>query len=576
MKDSEKKKAQLVEELNAARSRIAELEARRGEGDEAGGAGDEARWLNAFRTIAQTITEALDFETFLSIALEKAVAAAEADTGAILILDAAATSLSLKARSGLTDQAASQLSSLELAENEFECVRRWKDASVPLSNILSYATHDAIMEALERDHVQSTTSLPLTARDQVVGLMQLGSRSKREWSADDLVMLQAIGNGIAIGVENALLLRRTKELTLTDELTRLYNRRYFYRVLYTEMHRAQRYGQSASLVMLDLDSFKEYNDSFGHTVGDSALRAFAEMVESSLRETDSAFRYGGDEFALILPATEADGAQLVATRLRSRWSHVSRAEYTPQKSTLGLSAGIAQFPRDADTVDGLVLLVEAALQNSKDEGGNRSTLASDLGAVHTEVEEATTVDQVYALAATVDARDLFAQGHWQRVADVAETIGKAIGLPPGEMDDLRAAALLHDIGKVSIPDSVINKAEELTEHDWKILRQHCVEGARIVGRVKELAALAPVIGHHHEHHDGTGYPDGLNGSDIPLGARIISIADAYDTMTTLRPYRDLISHEQASEELERASGTQFDPELVQAFVRATRDGAKQG
>jgi diguanylate cyclase (GGDEF)-like protein/putative nucleotidyltransferase with HDIG domain len=573
MKDSEKKKTQLIEELEAARSRIAELESRRGEGDKAGGAGSDARWLGVFKTVAQTFSEALDFETFLSIALEKVVAAAEADTGAILILDTAGTSLSLKARSGITDEAASQLSSLELAENEFESVRRWKDASVPLSDVLSYATHDAIMEALERDQVRSTTSLPLAARDQVVGLMQLGSRSKREWSADDLEILQVIANSIAVGVENALLLRRTKELTLTDELTGLYNRHYFYRVLYTEMHRAQRYGQSASLVMLDLDSFKEYNDSFGHTVGDSALRAFAEMVESSLRETDIAFRYGGDEFTLVLPATEADGAQLVADRLRSRWSHVSKAEYTPQKSMLGLSAGIAQFPRDADTVDGLVLLVEAALQNSKDEGGNRSTLASDLGAVHTDVEEATTVDQVYALAATVDARDLFAQGHWQRVADVAETIGEAIGLPPGELADLRAAALLHDIGKVSIPDSVINKAEELTEHDWRILRQHCVEGARIVGRVKDLAELAPVIGHHHEHYDGTGYPDGLNGSDIPLGARIISIADAYDTMTTLRSYRDLISHEQACEELERGSGTQFDPELVQAFVRATKDGA---
>jgi putative nucleotidyltransferase with HDIG domain len=220
-------------------------------------------------------------------------------------------------------------------------------------------------------------------------------------------------------------------------------------------------------------------------------------------------------------------------------------------------------------------MVEAALQNSKDEGGNRSTLVSDLGAVHAEVEEATTVDQVYALAATVDARDLFAQGHWQRVASVAEAIGRVIGLSPADLADLRAAALLHDIGKVSIPESVINKAEELTEHESKTLRQHCSEGARIIGRVKELAALAPIIIHHHEHFDGTGYPDSLKGSDIPLAARIIRVADAYDNRTTFRPYRDVISHEQACEELEQASGTQFDPELVQAFVRANEDRAKQ-
>jgi diguanylate cyclase (GGDEF)-like protein len=571
MKDSEKKKAQLVDELKAARERISELEAGQAGARQGGDAELDTRWLDAFKIIGHTFGETTDIETFLSIALEKVVAAVQADIGAVYLLDAATAVLSLRAQSGLSDEVCEPLSSLGLVEAEVESLRRWRDPNIPLSEVLSYSAHDTIMEALEKSHVRSVYSLPLVARDEVYGLMQLASTSKRQWGTDEPEMLRSIGNGIAMAMENVTLFRRTKELTLTDELTELYNRRYFYRVLNTEMHRAQRYGPSSSLVMLDLDSFKEYNENFGHTVGDSALKAFAETLAASLRNTDFAFRYGGDEFALILPATDADGARLVADRIRSQWSQISKAEYTPQKSSLGLSAGIAQFPRDAETPDGLVLLVETALQNSKDEGGNRSTLVSDLGAFHTELGEATTADQVYALAATVDARDRFAQGHWQRVADVAERIGQAIALPAAEQAGVRAAALLHDIGKVSIPDSVINKPDAPTEHEWKILRQHSVEGARLIGRVKELAGLVPLIEHHHEFYDGTGYPKGLKGDDIPLGARIICIADAYDTMTTLRPYRDLVSHDEACEELRRLAGAQFDADLVEALIQATSD-----
>ena len=178
------------------------------------------------------------------------------------------------------------------------------------------------------------------------------------------------------------ILRESEEhyraLSTIDELTGLYNRRHFYEMLETEIYRTQRYGRAFSLVMLDLDGFKEYNDRFGHISGDSILQSLAQMLKSSLRKPDMAFRYGGDEFAIILPATGADMAKETVDRIRSEWLQVARGQYPSVEITLGFSAGIAQFPENAETADGLVRLADAALYHSKRQGGYKSTLASEL------------------------------------------------------------------------------------------------------------------------------------------------------------------------------------------------------
>jgi diguanylate cyclase (GGDEF)-like protein/putative nucleotidyltransferase with HDIG domain len=289
--------------------------------------------------------------------------------------------------------------------------------------------------------------------------------------------------------------------------------------------------------MLDLDGFKEYNDKFGHTNGDSVLKSLASTLKSSLRKSDIAFRYGGDEFIIVLPATDAARARKIVDRIRSEWLQAPKAENVILESPLGFSAGIAQFPDDAETADGLILLADTALYRSKRGGGYKSTLVSDLGMLSTDFSEGATLEQVYALAAAVDAKDQFTYGHSKRVAEMAELIGRRIGLSAKELSEVRAAALLHDIGKVGVPDAIIVKPDRLNGDEWRLMQTHALGGARIVGYVEELAPLVPMILHHHEWYDGTGYPDGLAGEDIPLGARIISIVDAYDTMTTPRQYR---------------------------------------
>jgi diguanylate cyclase (GGDEF)-like protein len=416
----------------------------------------------------------------------------------------------------------------------------------------------------------------LSVRDSALGALLLGPKaSGASFTPEELHFLRSFASQAALAMENAQLLEKTRELSVSDELTGLYNRRYFYEVLKTEMSRTRRYGRSFSVVMLDLDGFKEYNDRFGHTNGDSVLKSLARTLRSSLRRADTAFRYGGDEFTIILPATDAERAKRIADRIRSKWLLAAKAEHLVLESPLGLSAGIAEFPENAETADGLVFLADTALHRSKMEGGCKTTLVSGLGALETDVLDRATLDQVYALAATVDAKDPFTYGHSERVAIVSEMLGKAIGLSRDKLATLQAASLLHDIGKVGVSDSILTKPGKLTEDEWAVIWKHPAEGSRIVGYVKGLAPLVPMIRHHHEWYDGAGYPDGLKGEDIPIGARIISIADAYDTMTTPRTYRNVISHEEAVDELRRCSGTQFDPELVDAFCQATTEATKQ-
>lgn len=194
--------------------------------------------------------------------------------------------------------------------------------------------------------------------------------------------------------------------------------------------------------------------------------------------------------------------------------------------------------------------------------------SGQMGMIPAGVLTTATRSQIIALAAMVDAKDPYTITHSKGVSEIAETIGEAAGLSAKQLADLRDAALLHDIGKVGVPDAILTKPDNLSGEEWEIMKRHATEGARIVGFVKELAPLVPLIRHHHERYDGTGYPDGLKDKDIPLGARILCIADAYDTMTTPRGYREVLSQKDALEELRWCSEKQFDPQLVEAFCRA--------
>ena len=334
--------------------------------------------VEALHAVARTVSETLDMGDLLNSTLEKVVEVMGADIGSIYILDEPERVLSLKAQRGMTEEFVRNVAVVTLDDKELETLKQWKQPQAPLSQVRSRKTLRSVSEALEKEQIRSFAAVPLSVKGNLQGVVSVGSRTGREFTADDLDLLVALGSEIGVGIENSRLLERTRELSITDALTGLYNRRHFYETLEVEISRTQRYGRPFSVVMIDLDGFKEYNDKFGHTTGDAALKAFATTLRSALRKTDIAFRYGGDEFTIIQPGIDADRAGRIVERIRSRWLQSLRAEKLDLETPLGFSAGISQFPEDAGTTDALVSLADAALYGSKRAGGYRTTLSSDL------------------------------------------------------------------------------------------------------------------------------------------------------------------------------------------------------
>jgi diguanylate cyclase (GGDEF)-like protein/putative nucleotidyltransferase with HDIG domain len=351
-----------------------------------------------------------------------------------------------------------------------------------------------------------------------------------------------------------------------DVLTGLFNRRHFEERLKEEVSRHSRYGDVFSIFMLDLDHFKTYNDAYGHPAGDILLSQIGEIIKSSVRNVDQAFRYGGDEFVVILPQTARDDAYVVAERVRGQIA----GEMEKKAIAVTCSIGLASYPSDGVVADELVDVADDALYHAKRTGGNRILLSSKI--LPKPPDEAgiyarrNGLSAVYALVSTVEARDTYVYGHSRKVNTYAVALAEAIGLSPDEVANVSTAALLHDIGKIGIPDKVLNKKGKLNEEDWEVIKAHPGLGANIVSNIPNLAPCVNSILHHHERWDGGGYPEGLKGEEIPIEARILAIADSFEAMTSARPYRPALSLEEVVKELRQGAGLQFDPKLVEVFM----------
>jgi diguanylate cyclase (GGDEF)-like protein/putative nucleotidyltransferase with HDIG domain len=374
-------------------------------------------------------------------------------------------------------------------------------------------------------------------------------------------------NNQALAEANA----RLEELATTDLLTGLPNHRALVAALDHELERAHRYNRAFSLLFIDIDHFKALNDLYGHAVGDDALRGFAAAARAALRGSDIVGRWGGEEFVAILPETEPEGATEVAERLRAHAS--DNALPLASEHRLTCSVGISHFPEDAVDRNALLEMADRAMYAAKRLGRNQVRLSTEPAVVALTRtvakpgtrEEGTLIGTAEALAALVQARDRSTGHHAAEVADLSARLGEWLGLEPSEVYRLRLAAWLHDIGKVAIPDAVLQKPARLSGEEWELIRTHTVVGADVVHHLPGLRTLAPVIRGHHERWDGAGYPDGLAGEEIPLAARIIAVVDAYLTIVTDRPYRHARGVEEARAEIRRCSGSQFDPTVVEAL-----------
>jgi diguanylate cyclase (GGDEF)-like protein len=449
-------------------------------------------------------------------------------------------------------------------------------AAVAISATTQYALNLLLVSAA----VAGTTRRPFaelvvsSARATSVPFALMGSAALMLvvlWQRSPVLSAALVGPLLAISLyqRSAYQALRAMRLALTDPLSGLGNHRSFQERLKHELLRAEADEEPFTLCMIDVDDFKRINDLYGHPVGDRVLA----RVGRRLRQNGEAFRLGGDEFALLLPGVTADEALSTAASVLARIGSLELADV----GSVTASAGVAGFPHQAYDRDELIRLADSALYWAKEHGKNRVHVyrpdvveLAELRRLAHGPDRAARFRAAASLAKAVDARDTYTGSHSTRVAELSAWIAHRLGLDREQIELTRLAGSLHDLGKLAIPEEILRKPGPLTDPERLVLQRHPEIGHRML----ESLGVDPVaewVLHHHERWDGTGYPERLCGEEIPLGARIIFVADAYDAMTSDRAYRGRLTPREAIEELERCSGTQFDPEIVAAFARELVD-----
>ncbi len=388
---------------------------------------------------------------------------------------------------------------------------------------------------------------------------------------------------------------------LTDGLTNLPNHHAIVVQLEKELDRAHRYNHPLSVLFFDADHFKHVNDTYGHSAGDIVLQQIGERAGSILRNGDALGRFGGEEFVLLLPETDAHGARAIAERIRAIIANEPIA-LTELEGGLNVtvSIGVATYPNDGHAEQELLQQADQAMYMAKRLGRNQVRTAPEAVRMSVDVElmallqkeeqstaqdrdgttperirENYTVKIISSLMTLLERRDHEMSQHAYAVSDLATSIAQAMGLEQFQVSRIGMAALLHDIGKIAIPDMLLQKSGRLSVHEHALLKEHSELGALILEASPFLHDLIPAVHHHHEHWDGTGYPHQLAQEDIPLAARIIAVAEAYDAMVSESPYQTSRTPEEALRELWRCAGTQFDPMVVQVFSTVLSEQSEQ-
>ncbi len=453
-------------------------------------------------------------------------------------------------------------------------------------------------------NARSVLCIPITYGETLIGVLNAESQREDAFSPQDVLIMKTMADVLATALHNAFVFQKLQQQSITDGLTGLKTRRFFWESLSSEWKRASRSGRPFSVVLIDLDKFKEVNDGLGHLEGDLVLARVGRLLEQKCRQSNVVARYGGDEFIILMPETGIEHAQILAERLRL-WI---ATDLILNEHKITGSFGVASFPVHGFSAEDIIRVADAGMYVSKHAGGNRVSTADEFeggegaamqrhlisgyiegflqrehtGPEHLEelistlkklsvsqddLNPAALRDAIESLTHAAESRELNAPGHGEMVSRYCEMIGRALGMSPEELVELAYVARVHDVGKIFVPERILNKPNPLTDDEFYLMKMHAKAGAEIVSTLPNGVALRGAIEHHHEAFNGSGYPGQLRGEEIPSWARIIALCDSYVNMTTERSFGPAMSSEQALAELEKLSGIRYDGMLVRLLAR---------
>lgn len=468
---------------------------------------------------------------------------------------------------------------------------------------LKGAKEEETDEFCANNNVKTIIIFPITVQDQFSGFLSVFS-PRKELKEDELSFLNLFSRQIELAITIANLFETVKKQAVTDHLTNLFNRRFFEDALHREATRSLRLKQPFSLIGLDLDHLKRINDTYGHTMGDKAIATIANVITNNARSVDIPARYGGEEFFIILPGVDTKGALVAAERIRTSIQD-SKVEGLPEGITASL--GVASYIEQTTNIDELFEICDKAMYASKQQGRNRVTLADvdnmtswqdiaidafvDILTQHRipfnkkvagdlieklqmkqqDSSGTSTQEMLYGIVDSISKSyfPLYPDGSTKNKVALATLIAKRLNLPKSDVDKLKIAMLLYDIGNTMMPKEILKKAAPLSSKEKSEIQKHPIVGAQeILKPISSVSNIIPIIEQHHENWDGTGYPNNKKGAEIPVTSQIILIVDSYFAMIQYRPYRKAYNSDEAVDEIKSSINKKYSPELVDAFIYA--------
>ncbi|MGG7056880.1 diguanylate cyclase [Clostridium tertium] len=410
-------------------------------------------------------------------------------------------------------------------------------------------------------------------------ILCLPNMSVNKYFQNDLILsgifiLTAWPLGFYVKIEGEHI-SKLEELVNKDGLTQVFNHRYFHDTLKEQVALSEKYKEPISMIFVDIDYFKNYNDLYGHQKGDEVLRTIGRILRDNVRQDDIPARYGGEEFAVILPNTTEQEALSIADKIRKTIESTKfYGEENQPNGLLTASMGISTYPDKAKDDVELIKSADDALYRAKFFNKNRvETYISILDELKAEIDEKDIelVTSIKTLISVINAKDRYTYGHSERVVFYSRLLADKLELSNEDKNLLIYGSYMHDIGKINISQDILIKKMPLTNEEWEQLKRHPEDGIEIIKPVKSLKDIIPIILHHHEKYDGTGYPYKLKGEEIPYLARVLTVVDSFDAMTSNRPYNVRKTYDEAIIELKKYSGTQFDPEIANKFIEVIQE-----